>query len=70
VILDLIMPIMNGKEAFGRLRQMNDKVKILIASGHTSGDTCFPLQQGLHGFIQKPFTMHRIADKVQSMLSA
>ncbi len=71
VIMDLIMPVMNGKEAFDRLRQINDKVKVLIASGHTTAEQAgFPLQQGLHGFIQKPFTMHRIADKVQSMLSA
>lgn len=71
VILDLIMPVMNGKEAFDRLRQINDKVKVLIASGHsTAGDDNFPLQQGLHGFLQKPFTMHSIAEKVQAMLSA
>ena len=71
VILDLIMPVMNGKEAFDRLRQINDTVKVLIASGHTTaGDNSFSLQQGLHGFIQKPFTIHSIAEKVQSMLSA
>ena len=70
VILDLIMPVMNGKEAFDRLRQINKEVKVLIASGHTTaGDPGFPLQQGLHGFIQKPFTLHSIADKVQSLLS-
>ncbi|MDP2157173.1 MAG: response regulator [Nitrospirota bacterium] len=71
VILDLIMPVMNGKEAFDRLRQINSKIKVLIASGHTTaGDAGFALQQGLHGFIQKPFTMHSIAEKVQSILSA
>jgi two-component system cell cycle sensor histidine kinase/response regulator CckA len=71
VILDLIMPVMNGKEAFDRLRQMNEKVKVLISSGHSTGeDAGFPLQQGLHGFIQKPFTMNSISDKVQSLLSS
>jgi len=71
VVLDLIMPVMSGKEAFDRLRQINDKVKILIASGHTTaGEAGFPMQQGLPGFIQKPFTLHSIAEKVQAMLSA
>ncbi len=71
VILDLIMPVMNGKDAFDGLRQLNEKVKVLIASGHTTaGDPGFPLQQGLHGFIQKPFSINSIADKVKSLLSS
>ncbi len=70
VILDLIMPVMNGKDAFDGLRQINEKVKVLIASGHTTaGDPGFPLQQGLHGFIQKPFSINSIADKVKTLLS-
>ncbi|NJD55029.1 MAG: response regulator [Nitrospirae bacterium] len=71
VILDLIMPVMSGKDTLDHIRQINGKARILIASGHTTaGEAGFPLQQGLLGFIQKPFSMHSIADKVQSMLSA
>jgi len=71
VILDLIMPVMSGQEAYERLIRLNSKVKVLIASGHTTVDQSpFLAMQHGHDFIQKPFTLQEIAAKIQSVLSA
>jgi len=70
VILDLIMPVMSGQEAYERLIRLNSKVKVLIASGHITEDQSpFPGMQNRHDFIQKPFTLQEIAARIQSLLS-
>jgi len=71
VILDLIMPVMNGRETYEQLLRMNKDIKILIASGHMSaGQTNFIRGNSRHAVLQKPFKMHDIASGVKSLLSA
>lgn len=66
VVLDMIMPEMGGKETFERIREINPDVKILISSGYSLGDnTAEILGQGGSGFIQKPFTMMELAQKIK-----
>ena len=36
VVLDMIMPDMNGSEVFERIREINPDVKILLSSGYCS----------------------------------
>ncbi len=63
VILDIVMPGMDGKEVFQRLRMMNPDVKVIISSGYShdkEADTL--LEQGAAGFIQKPY---RIAELIR-----
>jgi len=68
VVLDMIMPEMGGKETFERIREINPEVKILIASGYSQGDnTAEILEQGGSGFIQKPFTMTALAQKIKEL---
>jgi signal transduction histidine kinase len=70
VILDLIMPVMNGRETYEQLTRMNKDIKILIASGHmTAGQANFIQGSNQHAFLQKPFKMHDIASGVKSLLS-
>ena len=56
VILDLIMPVMSGPEAFKELRKINPAVKILISSGYgIDGDAETLIAAGAKGFLEKPF---------------
>ncbi len=56
VVLDMIMPVMNGKECFYQLKQILPEVKVIISSGFTREEDIGKLQeQGLAGFIRKPF---------------
>ncbi len=70
VILDMIMPEMGGKEVFDALRQIHSRVKIILSSGYSlNGRANDIMNQGCKGFIQKPFSMQELADKIKEVLN-
>ncbi|MFW5829258.1 MAG: AAA family ATPase [Planctomycetota bacterium] len=57
IILDMIMPGMNGKQTFEALRAIDPGAVIILASGHSlDSDTRELLRCGAHAFLQKPFS--------------
>ncbi len=65
VILDMVMPEMGGGELFDRLRTIDPEVRVVLASGYSiNGQAVKILQRGCSGFIQKPFTIHDLSEKV------
>ena len=69
VILDIIMPGMDGAETFQRLKAMDPSVKVLLASGYSKdGDVARILANGAAGFIEKPFRLHELSRKIISLL--
>ena len=71
VILDMIMPGMNGKETFKALQKANPNIKVLLSSGYSiEGDAEEILEMGCQGFIQKPFSLSLLSQKVRSVLTA
>jgi CheY-like chemotaxis protein len=69
VILDLVMPQMSGKEAFVALKQINPKVKVLLASGFSvEGEAQAMLSEGAKGFVQKPYRKVELSQKVAKAL--
>ena len=71
VILDMIMPGMNGKETFTALQKANPNIKVLLSSGYSiDGDAEKILAMGCQGFIQKPFNLSRLSQKVRDVLAA
>jgi PAS domain S-box-containing protein len=70
VILDMIMPIMGGPQTFELLKQINTHVKVLLSSGYSINEQVKNLLSlGCNGFIQKPFTVHELSQKVDSILA-
>lgn len=60
VVTDMIMPRMNGKETFCKLREIDRECRVVISSGFTQNENLEELyRQGLCGFLHKPF---RISD--------
>ncbi len=56
VVMDVVMPKMDGVEAFRAMRAIDPSVPILLASGHSFRDLHAELTgEGLSGFIQKPY---------------
>jgi len=69
VILDMIMPDLNGVETYELLKEMDPRVKVLLASGYTKdGVADGILKQGAHNFIQKPFDIKKLSQKVSDAL--
>lgn len=71
VILDMIMPDMDGRKTYERLREINPNVKVLLASGYSvTSQVTEILKGGFNGFIQKPFNMLRLSKKMRSVLES
>ena len=69
VILDMIMPSMSGGDTYDRLKEMNPDVKVLLSSGYSiNGQATEILGRGCKGFIQKPFKMKEISQKLREIL--
>ena len=69
VILDIIMPEMDGGEVFDRIREINPEAKVLLSSGYSiDGHARNILDRGCNGFIQKPFTMNDLSEKIREVM--
>ena len=69
VLLDLIMPVMGGKETYRRLKNMNPQIKIALTSGYSPLD--WPEYSSLDcPFIQKPFRKESLLQHIYSIIEA
>ncbi|MBI9074160.1 MAG: PAS domain S-box protein [Desulfatibacillum sp.] len=69
VILDIVMPDMNGNIVFEKIKHTNPEVKVLISSGYTSdGKAADIIKKGANGFIQKPFTAEDLSQKIAEIM--
>ena len=56
IITDMIMPVMNGREAFYKFKEVDPNCKVIISSGFVKNENLDKMkQEGLNGFIKKPF---------------
>jgi len=71
VILDMIMPEMNGKETLVNLMEIDKNVRVLLSSGYNiNGEAGEILDMGCKGFIQKPFRLDELSRKIRNMLDS
>jgi len=69
IVLDLVMPEMDGKQAFSEIKTLQPDARILFSTGHAVDDTIEGfLNQGCHGFIQKPFSLNEFAITLRKIL--
>jgi CheY-like chemotaxis protein len=69
VILDMIMPEMDGHKAFFRLKEIDPKVKVLLSSGYVSEENVRSvIDAGAAGFLKKPYRMVDLAKKLREIL--
>lgn len=68
VVLDLMMPVMGGEEAFRLMNEMRPDIPIVISTGY--GDTSVHEQfsSALAGVIQKPYTAAMLVDMLAAVL--
>ena len=69
VILDMKMPY-NGGNTFLELKKINANVKVVIASGYAKDQQIKEMmEKGCSGFIQKPFSIKSLSQKIKNALS-
>jgi len=70
VILDMIMPDMGGGETYERLKKIDPAVKVLLSSGYgIESEVKELLKRGCDGFIQKPFDLAQLSQKIGEVLT-
>ncbi len=70
IILDIVMPGMNGTQTYERLRAIDPRVRVLITSGFTMDDMVRNLlEDGANDFMQKPFSLQELSAKIQNALN-
>jgi PAS domain S-box-containing protein len=71
VVLDFIMPVMDGAETFKRLREIRPDLPILVASGFAGEqETGDMLSQGNADFLTKPFRREALLGKLDALIVA
>ncbi len=70
VVLDLMMPIMDGEEALRELRRIREDVKIVLSSGYQEQDvTERVVEMGFAGFVKKPYTADTLIEQLRQALT-
>jgi len=69
VILDMIMPEMNGLETFLELKKLNPDIKVLLSTGYSIDEKAQEmLKQGCKGYILKPYSVIDFSHKLREIL--
>ncbi len=71
LLTDVVMPVMGGVELAMKARELHPDLKVIFMSGYPSEDVEF--EDFLHNmrgadFVSKPFSRHRLLEKVRGML--
>jgi DNA-binding response OmpR family regulator len=67
IVLDLVLPKVNGLDALAYLREQSDVGVIMISSRANSQQRLHGLRDGADDFIDKPLVMEELVFKVQSL---
>ena len=69
VVMDMIMPGMGAGDTYDELRVLDPEIKVLLSSGYgVDEQTNEVLQRGCNGFIQKPFNMQLLSQKIEDIM--
>nr|WP_319396944.1 response regulator [uncultured Desulfobacter sp.] len=69
VVLDMIMPGMDGLEVFMALKKINSDIKVLLSTGYAIDENAQEmLRQGCKGYILKPYSVVDFSHKLREIL--
>ncbi|NLL12517.1 MAG: response regulator [Fibrobacter sp.] len=69
VILDMIMPVMGGKETFMSIHSIDPSLPVIISSGFSREEDQEALSRiGVSGFLRKPFHRVELAEMISKLL--
>jgi len=71
VVLDMIMPGMGAGDTYNELQVIDPAIKVLLSSGYgVDEQTSEIMERGCKGFIQKPFNMQALSEKIEEIMKA
>ncbi len=70
LILDLIMPDLGGEIVYDRIKSSRPDIRVILSSGYSiEGQAESILKKGCDGFIQKPYNLNQLAQKIKEILA-
>jgi CheY-like chemotaxis protein len=70
VILDMIMPKMNGLETFRQMKTIDPCIRALLSSGYSLDDQAQELfKGGVIGYLQKPYRLAELLEQISKALN-
>ncbi|MGD0590286.1 MAG: ATP-binding protein [Bacteroidota bacterium] len=70
VFTDIVLPGLEGREVFTKLKEMNPSVKVIFTSGIITDIKAALLKDGAKDFIQKPYKQEDVLRKIREVLDA
>jgi PAS domain S-box-containing protein len=71
VILDLVMPDVDGESVFREIRKIDEDIRVLFASGfYVVEQKRDLLENGASDFLQKPFNLKQLSTKIRRILDS
>jgi CheY-like chemotaxis protein len=68
VIVDMIMPGMNGFETVAGIRSVRPGTKVILSSGYSRQDDIEAIREkGFDAFLQKPFDVAMLSEKISEV---
>ncbi len=67
ILLDLIMPEMDGRRCLAEVLQVNPNAKVIIASGYSESEPA-SMAAGAKGFVQKPYNVRQFLNTIREIL--
>jgi two-component system cell cycle sensor histidine kinase/response regulator CckA len=69
IILDMIMPGMDGEMTYDSLKKVNADVRVILSSGYSKNEQAKAiLEKGCQAFIQKPFSISDLSMTIRQVL--
>jgi two-component system, cell cycle sensor histidine kinase and response regulator CckA len=70
VILDMIMPDLEGGKTFDALRRIDQNVKVILSSGYSlNSEAENIMQRGCNAFMQKPFNAYTLSRTLRTVIN-
>jgi len=68
VVLDLMLPMLDGEHVIGRLRRMGPLPVIVVSAKRSPDDRVRALDLGADDYLVKPFTMRELVARIRAVL--
>jgi two-component system, cell cycle sensor histidine kinase and response regulator CckA len=69
VVLDMIMPDMDGRDVYQTIKKINPDVLVVLSSGYSiNGQAGKLIAEGIRGFVQKPFSVAEFCNSVRNVI--
>ena len=70
IILDMIMPEMNGKETFIKMRELNSHCRVILSSGYSNTIDIIKMRElGLTAELHKPYRIEELSRLLKNILN-